>query len=197
MMIERKIISDIKKKVKESDETREKIIAISRKILKNSKKAIYAVHRKDTDSAAKLIESAEKDIGTVEKTISGYSKLEFSGSYYAALQEYVEAKSYLAFVLGKPLPGFSRLAVSVDNYLLGICDLAGELERMAVNSAMERDFSQVYKVRDFLDELMGLFLELNLTNGELRKKSDSIKWMLKKVEGIIYDIKTKGLMEEP
>ena len=195
-MIDKKDILDIKKIIAESDQTRENIIITSRGILKNSKKAIYAVHRKDIKGAVKLITEAEKDIKKVDKIISGYSKLEFSTSFFSALQEYVEAKTFIAFISGKKIPGFSELSVSVDNYLLGLCDLAGELERVAVNSAIERDFELVYKIRDFLLELQDLFLELNLSNGELRKKSDSIKWILKKVESVIYDIKMNGMPKE-
>ncbi|MBT7927970.1 hypothetical protein HN695_06565, partial [Candidatus Woesearchaeota archaeon] len=32
---------------------------------------------------------------------------------------------------------------------------------------------------------------MDLRNGELRKKSDAIKWNLKKIEDILYDISMK------
>jgi hypothetical protein len=36
-------------------------------------------------------------------------------------------------------------------------------------------------------------MKFDLRNGELRKKFDEIKWNLKKIEDIAYDIKMKGL----
>ena len=43
-----------------------------------------------------------------------------------------------------------------------------------------------------MHEIYGEFLKLHLRNGELRKKSDAIKWNLKKLEEVMYDISMKG-----
>jgi predicted translin family RNA/ssDNA-binding protein len=186
-MIDKKDIERIKRDVEESDSLREKIISISRDILKASKKSIYSVHRKDLKGAEALIKLAEADIAKAKKFIKGYSRLEFSGSFHAAIQEYVEAKTFVAFVRNGKIPTYTELDVSVENYLLGICDLTGELERLSVNAATDKKL--VFSIRDAIDEIMGLFIELNLGNSELRKKADSIKWVLRKVEEIVYDFK--------
>jgi hypothetical protein len=35
-------------------------------------------------------------------------------------------------------------------------------------------------------------LDFDFRSGELRKKSDAIKWNLKKIEDILYDLKLQG-----
>ena len=75
---------------------------------------------------------------------------------------------------------------------MGLCDLTGELVRMAVNAAIRKQFKDVERWHHITAELYGEFLKLDLRNGELRKKSDQIKWNLQKLEGLMYDLKSKS-----
>ena len=52
-----------------------------------------------------------------------------------------------------------------------------------------KDPDEVVRIKDCVEEIFGEFLKIDLRNGTLRKKSDSIKWNLKKLEEIMYDIK--------
>ena len=79
----------------------------------------------------------------------------------------------------------------VEEYLLGLCDLTGELGRRSVFATIDSNFEEVKKIRDIVDSIYKAFLEFDLRNSELRKKSDSIKWNLKKIEEILYDLKLK------
>jgi hypothetical protein len=47
------------------------------------------------------------------------------------------------------------------------------------------------KVKGVVEEIYGEFLQLNLRGGELRKKSDQIKWNLQKLEDMAYNISKK------
>ncbi|MDP7506717.1 MAG: hypothetical protein QF362_04730, partial [Candidatus Woesearchaeota archaeon] len=80
------------------------------------------------------------------------------------------------------------LGVNSEDYLLGLCDLTGELGRRAVSLATKREFKEVELIKDTVEEIYGEFLKFNLRNSQLRRKSDSIKWNLKKLEEIMYDI---------
>ena len=57
--------------------------------------------------------------------------------------------------------------------------------------ATNRKFKEVEKIKDFVDDIYGEFLKFDLRNGNLRKKYDSVKWNLKKLEEVMYDIKKK------
>jgi predicted translin family RNA/ssDNA-binding protein len=191
-MINRDDFLRLKKELDDFEEKREETIAVSRQILKLSKQAIYSVHRHEMKEAGKLIGQAEKSIAVMRKNVLCNPKLDFVGAYSSAMQEYVEAKCYLEFIKNGKVPSQKELDVQVEDYLLGLCDLTGELGRKTVLAAISKDYKMVVTIRDLVDEIHGLFLQLNLRNGELRKKSDSIKWNLKKVEDVLYDVKTKG-----
>jgi predicted translin family RNA/ssDNA-binding protein len=192
-MMDCKDFERMRKELDSFEADREKLIGVSREILNESKKAIYMVHRGELDKAEAALKSIEKKNSSIKPLLKCNPKLDFLGAYSAAIQEYVEARCYLGFVSSKRIPSCAGLKVQVEDYLCGLCDLTGELARRAVNSVISKDFSEVYRIREVVEEINGLFLELNLRNGELRKKSDAIKWNLKKIEDIVYDIKSKGL----
>jgi translin len=117
-------------------------------------------------------------------------RLIYEGSYSDACQEYVEALCYYGFIKNKKIPTSTDLKVNEGDYLMGICDFTGELTRKAVTIA-HKDDKEVIKIKELVEEIFGEFLKLDLRNGNIRKKSDSIKWNLKKLEEVMYDIKKK------
>ncbi|MBT3721417.1 hypothetical protein HN789_06810 [archaeon] len=181
-----KIFLRLRKDLKKKDELREKSIINSRPITKHSKQAIYAIHRNDLGQAEILIKEAKKGIRELEKL--NY----FTGAYNAALQEYAEAITYFDYVKTGKLTSDETLNMDAENYLLGICDLTGELGRRAVFSVVNEKYEEVEKIWKFCSKIYEEFLKFEFRNSELRKKSDSIKWNLKKIEEILYELKLRG-----
>ena len=65
--------------------------------------------------------------------------------------------------------------------------------RLAVNSVTLGDYGRPFEISEFLSKLNGGFRLLNLKNDSLRKKFDSLKYEVKKVEEVVYDISIRGL----
>ncbi len=86
------------------------------------------------------------------------------------------------------LIGPTKLKSNNEDYLMGICDLTGELGRKCVMSAIDGDIKVIKEIKKFVDSIYVEFLKMNLRNGHLRKKSDAIKWNLKKIEEVLYDL---------
>jgi len=190
--IDRESFRRINKELKDFDGQREIIIKDSRIILKNSKKAIFSIHRGDIKEAEKLLRESDAEKKKIDSMISKNSKLLSVGAFDEALQEYVEAVLYLLFVKKAALKTPDQLGVSVENYLGGMFDLTGELVRKAINSSIKSEFDAVTKIRDFVDELYSELLEFDFRSGLLRKKFDSVKYDLNKLEDIIFDLKKSG-----
>lgn len=87
----------------------------------------------------------------------------------------------------------------VDEYLGGILDFTGELNRVAIAKATNRDTEAVQKARDVVEALQGQFLRLDLRNGSLRKKYDALKYTMKKLENTLYELSliSNGLLNKP
>lgn len=176
------IFSPIRKRLERSEEQREHVIAQTRKALRASKQAIHAIHRDDLPRAEQLVREARTILTPLRRSKENTQH----GAYHAAMQEYVEAATFLGYVRTGRLrttPGASD-----EDYLLGLCDLTGELERRAVMLAGRADADGVGRIREFVDALFGEFLRFDLRSGELRKKADAIKWNLKRIEEAWYDL---------
>ncbi|KAI8852864.1 fed tick salivary protein 8 [Chytridium lagenaria] len=83
--------------------------------------------------------------------------------------------------------------ITVDEFLQGILSLSGELSRLAGNSVILGDFQRPVKIHKFLCEVYAGFQLLNLKNDGLRKRFDGLKYEVKRVEEIVYDISVRGL----
>ena len=182
---------EIRKKLDSYDSKREELIKKARELLKISKQVIYSVHRGNKKEALTNLNKTNKIKEVLDKIAGFDKKLAFEGSYSEACQEYAEAVCYYNFVNKKKLPGFKELNIGHEDYLMGICDLTGELTRRAVSLSTKRKFKEVEKIKEFVEDIYGEFLKFDFRNGLLRKKYDSIKWNLKKLEEVMYDIKKR------
>jgi translin len=186
-MLDKKDFEKIRKELDNFEEKRERLIQNSRAVITLSKRIIYSLHRNDMVSAEKLVKEIEK-----KKLSLGASIWLDTNINQTAYQEYAEAICYYHFIIDKKIPPSTKLKISNENYLMGLCDLTGELGRKAVNEVINKNFNIAVEIKDLVSEIYGEFLKFNLRNGELRKKSDQIKWNLKKLEDIVYDLKVKA-----
>ncbi len=190
-MFSKKNFEKIRKQLVSYSQRREHIIKTSRDILRFSKIAISSIHRHDLKAAQEHLHSAEQLLKEVRKLAVLDAALSILGAYTVAVQEYVEAKTFLHFVNTQTLLDLDSLGVEPEDYLIGLSDLTGELARRAVLKTISKNYADVHIVRDFVAGIHDFFLTLDMGNGDLRKKYDAIKWNLKKIEDIIYDIETK------
>uniref|UniRef100_A0ABI7WKX2 Translin n=1 Tax=Felis catus TaxID=9685 RepID=A0ABI7WKX2_FELCA len=86
--------------------------------------------------------------------------------------------------------------LDVEDYLSGVLILASELSRLSVNSVTAGDYSRPLHISTFINELDSGFRLLNLKNDSLRKRYDGLKYDVKKVEEVVYDLSIRGFNKE-
>ena len=69
--------------------------------------------------------------------------------------------------------------------------------RLAVNSVTAGDYTRPLRISNFINELDSGFRLLNLKNDPLRKRYDGLKYDVKKIEEVVYDLSIRGLTKEP
>ena len=186
-MLNKNEFKQIRDEMHKFDAKREDIINLSREIITISKQVIYAAQRND-------LRTAQNAIKTIKEKINKLKKINIATDTNinaVAFQEYVEAVAFYEFVKNKNIPTRASLGVSAEDYLSGLCDLTGELVRKAVYDVIHKKFDEAAKIKELVHDIYGEFLKLHLRNSELRKKSDAIKWNLKKLEEVMYDISMK------
>eukprot|EP00850_Spirogloea_muscicola_P012004 SM000076S21825 [mRNA] locus=s76:431367:433629:+ [translate_table: standard] len=77
-----------------------------------------------------------------------------------------------------------------------VCSVSNEMPRYVVNQVTAGDYDCPRRVSSFLSELFAAFRLLNLRNDFLRKRFDGLKYDLKRVEEVLYDVKIRGLLEQ-
>ncbi len=164
------------------DKSREELISKSRSVIKLSKRVIYSVHRGELKEASKFVKLMKAEKKKLQKLnqCEPYIK--------NAVQEYVEALLFFNYVKSKKIQALKELKVGIDEYLLGLCDFTGELMRYATNMFINKNFEEVMRAKETLDEIydeLGLF---DFRNGDIRRKYDSIKYSVKKVDELIIEI---------
>ncbi|KAK4248752.1 Translin [Corynascus novoguineensis] len=84
--------------------------------------------------------------------------------------------------------------ITIEEYLLGLIAVIDDLSRLAVNSVTLGDNAMAVQISGFIKDLHAGFQVLNLKNDILRKRVDSIKYSVKKVEDVVYDLSLRNLI---
>ncbi len=190
-MLDKHEFADMRRVFLEFDEQREELIKKSRDVLKLTKQVIYAVHRDDMKEADALVKEMQKQLKLLNEYVKKNQKMYHQGSYKVAIQEYVEAMLYYTYAKDSHLMTRAELGVETDYYLLGLCDLSGELARKAISAASRGKYQEPFIIKDFLTSIYEELLKFDIRDGELRSKFDGIKYDLKKLEDICFELKIK------
>lgn len=188
-MINKKFISQLKKDYRAKESERRQIISLSNNVLFHSKKAIFSLHRGDLKTAEEKLLEMENELLNLEKKFT-VKRIEEEGAYRAAVEEYAEAKLLSFAISGKSIDKIKKLKLSTDTYLGGICDLLGELVRVATNEAAAGNFIQVTKIKNLSEDIMDQLIDFDMT-GYLRTKYDQARGHLRKLEQMSYEIKLR------
>jgi predicted translin family RNA/ssDNA-binding protein len=187
-MLNKSLTSQLKKEYQTHREMRHKLIQKSNGVLRESKQAIFSLHRGDKKKAKQQLSSVKKAFQDLQKNLlKKHPELKLQGAYLAAMEEYVEAEFfYQALTVGK-VKDIKGVQIGAEQYLGGLSDLTGELTRQAVLRATDQDYETVEKYFLITEEIVGAMIQFDLV-GQLRQKYDDAKRNLKRLEGIRYDI---------
>jgi predicted translin family RNA/ssDNA-binding protein len=190
-MLNKKFIASLRNTYLEKNNERRQIISRSNLILNNSKKAIFAIHRDDLKLAKERLDENEDIIKKINKDF-GENRAIGEGAFMAGLEEYVEAKLFYDFITTSKIGNIKEVDVPLESYLGGLCDLTGELIRLATNKAIEKKFSEIGKIKDVINEVLNELIDFDIT-GYLRTKYDQARNNLKKIEQMDYEINLRKL----
>lgn len=146
--------------------------------------------------------------------------------FLIALTVYLEAgilvsRETAAEILGLKPVRAEGFHLDIEDYLMGLLQLTTELvctniwlinyiskpkyelslylqfqSRFATNSVTLGDYDRPLQISHFVSNLNAGFRLLNLKNDGLRKRFDTLKYDVKKIEEIVYDISIRGLKPE-
>ncbi len=188
-MLDKNLAKDLKKQYFQKEKERRQIIRLANEVLFIAKKTIFALHRENIDESQEKILEMNSKIQNLEKQF-GYTRLQSEGAYQAALEEYVEAICFKAVLDNKKIKKVKDVKLNHVSYIGGLCDLIGEMVRLATNQAAKGNFELVPRLKKQAEDIMSELLEFDFT-GYLRTKYDQARGHLRKLEQIHYDLKLR------
>ncbi|KAF2658921.1 Translin [Lophiostoma macrostomum CBS 122681] len=84
--------------------------------------------------------------------------------------------------------------LTIEEYLHALISLVEELSRLARNSVTLGDYERPLLINQFVKDLLAGFQILNLKNDSLRRRSDGLKYKVKDVEDVVYDLSLRNLI---
>ncbi|XP_065052636.1 translin-like [Rhopilema esculentum] len=195
---------EIREAVKELEETAKEMSATTQKIHQTTKETDIK------DICSKVKENFSKcqtQIQSLDSKIPVGQYFRYCDQWRMTIQRLAFLSSYLVYLEHDRLPTREEVAdnlgvrlewkdgffLHLDDYLIGLLLLANELSRLAVNSVILGNYRRPFAIAALLSELDAAFRLLNLKNDPLRKKFDGLKYDLKKVEQVVYDLSIRGL----
>jgi len=158
--------------------------------------------RAEFDNVRTLYEQLNKCISAQEyfKYADLYRWINQRFVFVAALLVYLESETMIskedaAKVIGISANRSDKFYLDLEDYLSGLLQVAPELSRLAVNCVTVGDYDRPLKIAAFLNDLDAGFRLLNLKNDALRKRFDGLKYEVKKVEEVVYDLTIRGLLK--
>ncbi|XP_059614796.1 translin [Phlebotomus argentipes] len=210
------IFSKFQHSLNTEQELREEIRLTIREIDQSAKEAVIAlqvIHTSIADVSQGCLKARER----FQECQKGYRKLAEivpAGQYYrycdhwhfltqklvslVALTVYLEAgflvsRDTVGEVLGLEVNQANGFHIELEDYLVGVLQMVTELARFAVNSVTLGDYQRPLMISRFVADLNAGFRMLNLKNDSLRKRFDALKYDVKKIEEIVYDVSIRGL----
>ena len=164
-------ITQIIKELEKNEKSHDKVIAASRPLVRNCANAIKSLHYGD-------IASAKKEFFILDKGLKKLPKLGESDSDYLLshiYQEVVEAKLLMAAIEHWPLADYKKLHVTPQVYLLGLCDLIGELRRQMLEQLKNGKGSEAKYFFELMEDIYEQLSIIKFSNSLLpnfKRKQD-------------------------
>ena len=157
----------------------------------NMERGLLASDRPVFDAElSNLLSLADEAKSKATPSPSNNLKIDRQGSGFdRKLEEVVRIRAFLQFLEKGNLlqlsdcPGYSD-----EEYMGGCMQFCHDLARYSQGRAIERDANSVRIARDLTDEILYNLLKFDFKNGPLRRKYDGVKYAVKRLENILYEL---------
>ncbi|ORZ01489.1 Translin [Syncephalastrum racemosum] len=139
----------------------------------------------------------EIDFTEVQATLRHFAALipgDHFHKYYDLWSRQVQQAVFLVvfrhYLVHEELVTIPVIETTLGGKILNTCT-----SRLAVNAVTVGDYQRPLRLSKFIKDLSAGFQMLNLKNDIIRKRFDGIKYDVKKIEEVVYDITLRGLQQ--
>jgi len=179
------IIDAIEKEINEKDSVKEQTLRHSRMIIINCRKAIQRMHQNQFNQAKELIHSTGNLIISIHENSDAFPEILSSGFVENATQEYAEASCLYHILQKKDIPGPEQLHISNTSYLMGLCDVVGELRRKTLDALLKGNFTTASELLEIMEAIYDAILRFDYPSSlvPIKRKQDVSRMLIEKTRG--------------
>lgn len=167
-------------------QVRERVIHLSREVIRYSANAIRAVQRNELPQAQALMGEAAARLAESQALLREHPDLNYTGYSQDAQKEYAEARCVYAFIADVDLPLPADIGVETAAYLNGLAEAASELRRYILDSLRRDDDARCEALMGTMDAAYDVMVVMDfpdaLTNN-LRRTTDQLRGVLERTRG--------------
>ena len=179
------IINKIEKQIDDKDKAREIALRYSRNIIINCRKSMQHLHQDHFKEAEELLRKASATLSELRDILKAYPDLINAGFVESASQEFVEAHCLTNILKGEELPDPDSLQVTYTSYLLGLCDVIGELRRKALDTILDGEPKEAHQYLAIMEDIYDAILRFDYPSSlvPIKRKQDIARNLVEKTRG--------------
>jgi len=180
------VTETVRRDFEAQDAARERGLALSREVIRESSVAIKHVHRREFDAAVQQIDKTRSLVQQMTEAVRGIADLESAGFVIDACKEFAEAMTTYALVKDGDLPTVEAVGVGSAAYINGLAETVGELRRHALDCLRHGEVERSEWVINTMDDIYYALVSLDypeaVTQG-LRRRTDAARGMIERTRG--------------
>lgn len=165
---------------------REKVLPLSRELVRHSANTIRAVHRGELAEAKKMLVEGKNLAQELRASLVEHPDLYYSGYTQDALKEFAEANITYALIAGEELPSPMELGVEYPAYLKGLGEAAGEMRRHTLDLIRHGETERGEEILGSMEDIYSVLVTIDypeaITYG-LRHITDMVRGVLERTRG--------------
>src|SRR5512136_503723 len=179
------IIEKIDHHIGEKEKVREEALKTSRDIIICCRKGIQQLHRDQMDEAQNFINQASSKLTQLYDFSKDHPDIFHAGFVENAVQEYVEIQCLFHIMKGEDLPDPDTIKTTYSAYLLGLCDVVGELRRGALDYMLEGNTAKANEYLQHMDRIYDAIMSFDYPSAlvPIKKKQDMVRSLIEKTRG--------------
>ena len=180
------ICEKIRRNFNEKDLAREKGLALSREVIRNSANAIRAIHRQEYDDAVRLMDENARILAEILAVLGPHPDIYFAGFVQDAQKEYAEARATYALIRRLPFPDPDELKVGYAPYLNALGEAIGELRRFALDHIRRAEIAFGEEVLTAMDDIYYAMVSFDYPaaiSGNIKRTADVTRSIIEKTRG--------------
>ncbi|BCU71409.1 haloacid dehalogenase [Stygiolobus caldivivus] len=181
-------VEKITPRLQERFDSREKLLLLSREVIRYAGETISLSHKMKEEEASKKYQQAIQKLKELQEVVNNFPELLY-GDVGTAFQEVAEASVVYSIYFGQKIPTGEELGIPDVYYVLGIADAIGELRRRVLELLRKREVDKAEETYAVMEELYEILWELEYPKAlvpNLRQKIDSLRRLLEETNHDLF-----------